>query len=89
MCFTFFFVLSVSKARSIFILKLEGYSHWPVFFSAGYTYLPVWVFRSLILSFFQGLISQIHKRAAHKPNVGIREYVFVTLCSRVTSITLR
>ena len=47
MCFTFFFVLSVSKARSIFILKLEGYSHWSMFFPAGYTYLPAWVFRSL------------------------------------------
>ena len=33
-CFTFFFGLSwsVSKARSIFILKWEGYSHSPVFF---------------------------------------------------------
>ena len=31
MCFTFFFVLSVSETRSIFILKWEGYSQWPVF----------------------------------------------------------
>ena len=66
-------LLSVSKARSIFILKLEGYSHRPVFFPEGYTYLPAWVF-----VLFLGLISQIHKLATYKPNVGIREYVLTS-----------
>ena len=74
MCFTFFFVLSVSEARSIFILKLEGDSHWPVFFPGG-IHLPA----SLGLEkpdfvLFLGLISQIRKLAAYKPNVRICEY---------------
>ena len=53
-CFTSFLGLwwSVSKARSIFILKWEGYSHSPVFFPGEYTYLSAWVFRSLILPYF-------------------------------------
>ena len=78
MCFTFFFVLSVSKVRSIFILKLEGYSHWPVFFPVE-IYLPA----SLGLEkpdfvSFLGLISQIRKLAAYKPNVRMREYVLTS-----------
>ena len=53
-CFTFFLGLwwSVSKARSIFILKWEGYSHSPVFFPGEYTYLSAWVFRSMIFPYF-------------------------------------
>ena len=78
MCFTFFFVLSVSKVRSIFILKLEGYSHWPVFFPAGYTYLPGLGFEKPDFVLFLGLKSQIRKLAAYKPNVGSREYVLTS-----------
>ena len=79
MCFTFFLVLSVSEARSIFILKLEGDSHWPVFFFPGGIYLPA----SLGLEkpdfvLFLGLISQIRKLAGYKPNVGICEYVLTS-----------
>ena len=53
-CFTSFLGLwwSVSKARSIFILKWEGYSHSPVFFPGEYTYLSAWVFRSMIFPYF-------------------------------------
>ena len=44
-CSTSFFGLSwsVSKARSILILKREGYSHSPVFFPGEYTYLSAWI----------------------------------------------
>ena len=53
-CFTSFLGLwwSVSKARSIFILKWEGYSHSSVFFPGEYTYLSAWVFRSMIFPYF-------------------------------------
>ena len=71
-------MLSVSKARCIFILKLGGlYSLAGVF--PGGIYLPASLgFEKPDFVLFQGLISQIRKLAAHKPNVGIREYVLTS-----------